>query len=329
MRILLTGAAGPAGRALLRLLDPAVHDILAVDMAAIDPAELPVGVATATVPAAADPEMLSALTALVAEHRTDLLLPTVSDELPQVAAAADEGRFLPARTAISDARAVDLCHDKYLTALALSAAGVAVPAFGLPGRYGSTAEALAAFGAPLIVKPRVGRGGRGVLVVETPEDLDWGTLDDSWIVQEMAPGTEYAPMVHRAAAAGSAGGGSAAKVSRVDDALAVVLEKTGLKQGRVGNATGVRRLADGDAEDVAALARDAAVALGLVGTVDIDVRRAADGHPVVLEVNARFGANSAEAPELLEAVLAADAPGRSDAHVSSGSAALAGTGERR
>jgi carbamoyl-phosphate synthase large subunit len=233
--------------------------------------------------------MLPALVALVREHRAELLLPTVSDELPQVAAAAEEGRFLPARTAISDASSVGICHDKYLTALALTAAGVAVPEFALPGQFEDTRAALAALGAPLIVKPRVGRGGRGVVVVESPEDLDWAGLDDSWIVQEMAPGIEYAPMVHRSSVARS---------------RAVVLEKTGLKQGRVGNATGVRRLADGAAEDVAALARDAADALGLTGTVDMDVRRTADGSPVVLEINARFGANSAEAPKLLEAVLA-------------------------
>lgn len=308
MRILLTGAAGPAGRALLRLLDPTVHDILAVDMTEIPAEELPAGIATSTVPAAADPAMLPALAALVAEHRTELLLPTVSDELPQVAAAADEGRFLPARTAISDARAVDLCHDKHLTALALTAAGVDVPEFGLPGQFEDTAAALAALGSPLIVKPRVGRGGRGVVVVETPEDLDWSALDDSWIVQAMAPGTEYAPMVHRSA------GEDGSAVSR-----AVVLEKTGLKQGRVGNATGVRRLPDGDAEDVAALARDAAEGLGLTGAVDMDVRRTVDGRPVVLEINARFGANSAEAPELLDAVLA-DADVFADAPVPAGGA---------
>ena len=46
-------------------------------------------------------------------------------------------------------------------------------------------------------------------------------------------------------------------------------------------------------------------ALGLTGPVDVDVRRLVDGRPVVLEVNARFGANSAAAPELLDAVLAA------------------------
>jgi carbamoyl-phosphate synthase large subunit len=37
--------------------------------------------------------------------------------------------------------------------------------------------------------------------------------------------------------------------------------------------------------------------------LDIDIRRRSDGIPVVLEINARFGANIRYAPEVLEAVL--------------------------
>jgi carbamoyl-phosphate synthase large subunit len=36
----------------------------------------------------------------------------------------------------------------------------------------------------------------------------------------------------------------------------------------------------------------------------VDVRRRADGTPVILEINARFGANSHHAPEVLDALLA-------------------------
>jgi carbamoyl-phosphate synthase large subunit len=46
-------------------------------------------------------------------------------------------------------------------------------------------------------------------------------------------------------------------------------------------------------------------ALGLTGPVDVDVRRRADGTPVVLGVTARFGRNSGLAPEMLDAVLGA------------------------
>lgn len=112
-------------------------------------------------------------------------------------------------------------------------------------------------------------------------------LDDSMLVSEFAPGVEYAPNVFVAA--------------DPRDDIAVVLRKTGLKSGDHGNATGVERV---DEPDVARLALAACRALGLRGPADVDVRRRADGTPLVLEVNARFGANSAHAPELLDAVLA-------------------------
>jgi D-alanine-D-alanine ligase-like ATP-grasp enzyme len=80
------------------------------------------------------------------------------------------------------------------------------------------------------------------------------------------------------------------------------LEKTLLKEGIVGNALEVRRV---EAPDVAELAIAAGRALGFSGPIDVDVRRRADGTPVVLEINARFGANILHAPEILDATLAA------------------------
>ncbi len=57
-------------------------------------------------------------------------------------------------------------------------------------------------------------------------------------------------------------------------------------------------------EDVAELARQATRALGLSGPLDIDIRRKSDGTPLVLEINARFGANIRYASEVFEAALA-------------------------
>jgi carbamoylphosphate synthase large subunit len=84
----------------------------------------------------------------------------------------------------------------------------------------------------------------------------------------------------------------------------VVVEKTELAHGNVGNAVLSRRVEADEALDVGSVAMAAVRALGLTGPVDIDVRRRADESPVVLEVNARFGADSESAPELLDAVLA-------------------------
>ena len=44
--------------------------------------------------------------------------------------------------------------------------------------------------------------------------------------------------------------------------------------------------------------------MGFFGPLDVDVRRGKDGRPAVLEINARFGANIAFAPEILDAALA-------------------------
>jgi predicted ATP-grasp superfamily ATP-dependent carboligase len=137
----------------------------------------------------------------------------------------------------------------------------------------------------MLSKPRVSRGGRGVVVYEGDNRDEILLLDDHSIIQEFVPGTEYAPNLYCHANG---------------EVTVVVLEKTALAQGRVGNAVSVQRV---EAPDVAAVAVATVQLLGLLGPVDIDIRRRADGTPVVLEVNARLGANSAHAPEVLSALL--------------------------
>lgn len=289
MNILVTGCAGPAGRALGEQLARSPHMVIGVDMAArLNPAFD----VTGTVPAADDPAMLPKLRRLLKEHDVDVLIPTVSDELPLIASAASS-LLTHASVVIGSSAAVAIAHDKYLTMAKLASMSVPVPRFGLPSDFASVEHALETLDGPLVVKPRVGRGGRGVAVVERPEDIQWETLDDSSILQQFAPGTEYAPMVFTPSALGG--------TSRV-----VTVRKDELKEGRVGNASAVTRVGD---EAVASVALLATGALGLVGPADIDIRLLADGTPVVLEINARFGANSSSAPEILNAALVEHAPG--------------------
>ena len=276
--ILLTGAGGPAGLALTDLLLERGFDLVGTDMR-----ELAfLGRIFYPVPPARDPAFLDALRGVAVKEHPALLIPTVTEELPVVAAGWRGWSGIPAL--VSSPRAVEIADDKYLTARALSAAGVPVPRFALPSELHSPAEVGAALGWPCLSKPRQGRGGRGVTV---RCEADWpalAELDDRFILQEFASGKDYAPNVF----IGSEGN------------LAVVLEKTALKEGLVGNALSVRRV---DEADVAEVAVSAALAAGLSGPQDVDVRRRADGQPVVLEINARFGANSRHAPEILEASL--------------------------
>ncbi|WP_114423300.1 ATP-grasp domain-containing protein [Nocardioides houyundeii] len=287
--LLVTGAAGPAGRALgvqlsahsersqLRVLgvDLAPKEVLGID-------------AMEVVPAARDAAYERTLLELVARHEPDLIIPTVSEELPGLAVlggAVGLGR----RLVLSDAAPTAVAADKLLTMWALDHRGVPVPRYAGADEFASSAEALSWAGGPVVVKPRQGRGGRGVHVVERAGDPVWAVLDASWVVQLFAPGAEYSPQVYRSPVTGRC--------------VVVVLEKSGRKQGRVGNATEVTRLPQDAAKDVAELSARVVQALDLVGPVDMDVRRLGDGTPVVLEVNSRFGAVSADAPELLDAVL--------------------------
>lgn len=287
MRILITGCESHAGQALGRQLAGSSHTVIGADIAT---SRSNLFAATAKVPAAADPSMLPALRRLLKEYEIDLLIPTVSDELPLVASASSS-LLTHASVVIGGGSAVSIAHDKYLTMANLASRSVPVPRFALPSDFATTSQALDHMDGPLVIKPRIAAGGRDVQVIERAEDISWPVLDDSFIVQEFASGIEYAPMVYR---------------PRTDYAapFVVVVEKIALKEGRVGNAMAVRRLAGMEATEVMRIALQATEALGLVGPADIDIRCKADGSPVVLEVNARFGANSEQAPELLQAVLA-------------------------
>lgn len=281
--LLLTGAGGPAGKALARQLQGSGLRLVGVDMV-----ELPSDVAElfdviALVPRADSADFLPAIWRIVETHEIDLVISSVQEELPHMAAAA---HLFEVPVVISEAGPVALAQDKLLTMTALRQAGVPVP---------WTAPWSDAVGgdlpsAPLVAKPRFSRGGRGVLVIDDLADLP-NAGDLSCIVQGFAGGDEYAVQVYRS----PHGGAASTEV--------VVLEKTGLKEGRTGNAVGVRRLTNDIVPDVAAVAEQAIVALGVIGPADVDVRRDEHGRPVVLEVNARFGANSEHAPELLRRVL--------------------------
>ncbi|WP_427019310.1 ATP-grasp domain-containing protein (plasmid) [Pseudarthrobacter sp. P1] len=290
-RILVTGIGGPAGRAVATALHARGIHVMGTDIIDV-PA--PDGVRVVQVPPATDPDAVDALRRLIAEEGITVLIPTVSDELPRISAArAWFGDNV--HVAISAPGPVSLANDKLLTAWVLDAAGVPVPRFGVPGDFADAGVAMAALGAPVVVKPRISRGGRGVLVIDSPDAVDWDALPAGMIVQEFIPGTEYGPMVH------------GTEQGSPDTPFAVVFEKTELAQGIIGNAVAGHRVGAEDAADVGTAALAAVRALGLAGPADVDVRRRADGTPAVLEVNARFGANSAFAPELLDAVLASAA----------------------
>ncbi len=279
LTFLVTGIGGPAGRNTAALLMERGARVIGTDMRPVPNAALP----CLTVPPAAAPEFVPTLAELAQAYRVDILIPTVQEELPFIAANWSLYSTVPAL--IPSPEAVQRAHDKYETCLALTAAGVATPAFILPSEVSSADDIAQRLGWPCIGKPRIGRGGRGVHLFQRACWAGALGLNDDFVLQAFAPGIEYDVN---------------AFIGMDGRALAIVLEKIELRGGQVGNAVRVQRT---QADDVAALALAAGRALGLTGPFDVDVRRLADGLPVVLEVNARFGANIAHAPEILDASL--------------------------
>ncbi len=165
--------------------------------------------------------------ALVERNEPDLVIPTVSDELVRIAHLG-ESLGLGRRLVLSGAGPTAVAGDKLLSMWSLARHGVAIPASAGAESFPDAAAAIAWTGGPVVVKPRVLRGGRGVHVVHDPADPVWGGLDAAWVVQAFAPRPEYSPQVYRSPDTG--------------ESVVVVLQKTALEHGEVGNATGAERL---------------------------------------------------------------------------------------
>ncbi|HSS45211.1 MAG TPA: ATP-grasp domain-containing protein, partial [Thermoanaerobaculia bacterium] len=233
-------------------------------------------------PAAADPAFSEALLRALEEKRIRLLVPTVTEELPKVAEDRDAIRRRGCAVFIGPAEAVRIANDKWETAHALATRSV-----DSPRSYcgDSRQELLDLIPLPILSKPRLGRGGRGIEVYESADEVP-ERLSRERVYQEFLPGEEYDVNLF-------AGSGGRPRVT-------VVLRKTALKSGRVGNALAVERVTE---RDVAKLAERAVQTLALEGPIDVDIRRAASGRPQVLEINARVGANIRSAEEVLGALI--------------------------
>ncbi|HEY6101376.1 MAG TPA: ATP-grasp domain-containing protein [Anaeromyxobacter sp.] len=283
---LVTGVGGPAGRAAAEWFTRRGLAVVGADMREVgSPAA-----SFRRIPSAAHPDFAASLLALVEEHRGALLVPTVSEELPLVARLRPQIVARGCALAMGGPGGVEVAADKLLTAEALARRQVAVP-LTLPAGT-PRARLVAALGLPMLAKPRLGRGGRGVRVLRTPEDVTGATGDDL-VFQEFVPGDEFDVNLF------------AERTAEIP--AAVVLRKTALRDGETGNAAGVERIEHAAVRDEAIRA---VRALELAGPLDVDVRLRRDGSPAVLEVNARLGANVLSAAEVLESLLEAWRAGR-------------------
>ncbi|MPQ97726.1 ATP-grasp domain-containing protein [Modestobacter sp. I12A-02628] len=183
--VLVTGAGGPAGIAVIRRLMALGHRVVAVDA---DSAATGAALATAgfTVPRADHVRFVDALIGVAVEHDVDALIGTVAEELPALAAGADRLRAAGVATWLPETASVEVCCDKAAFARAMRGADVAHPA------TTDTATGLVSVPGPWVVKPRAGRGSRGVQLLDSRAAVvDALHRDPSLIAQTRLTGREF------------------------------------------------------------------------------------------------------------------------------------------
>lgn len=261
-RVLVTGAGGPAGVAVIRsLLKRDDLEVFAADMDGwasalyLVPAER-----RRIIPAGLAPEFVDAIIALVAADGIDVIVSTVDAELPGL---ADRRGELGAELAAPSAEALHTTLDKWLLMQAVEGKA-RIPHTELLTQEGAEYDWV----FPVIVKPRSGAGSRGVHLVHTRAELEAAAGDTSQIIQENLPGDEFSVDVILGAD-GHVISAVPRLRARVDSGVAVA--------GRT-----VHRA---ELEDTAAACASAA---GLVGVANVQLRYATDGTPALLEINPRF-----------------------------------------
>ncbi len=260
--VLVTGAGGPAGIAVIRRLMALGHRVVAADA---DPRATgcllaDVGV---MVPRADHTHFIDALAGVAAAHGVDALVPTVAEELPALTAGADQLARAGVATWLSDPMSVELCCDKSAFARALRLARVPHPA------TTDTPAGLVQVPGPWIVKPRAGRGSRGVRLLDTRSDVvEALRADPSLIAQTRLQGREFT---------------ADALVARSGELLTVV------PRWREETKAGISvKGSTFDSAPVTDVVAGALEAVGLTGPANVQGFVTDDGRATIVEINPRF-----------------------------------------
>jgi carbamoyl-phosphate synthase large subunit len=191
-KILITGVGGASGQVLAKFFrNNTSHIVIGVDANPNAPGQIFCH-EFFTVPFASDPAFIRVIRELCCNQAIDALFCTVDEELALVAANRED---LPCHVLLSDSDAITACLDKWICMETLS--DNRIPCAKTRLIEGVTYDELeSVLGLPFIIKPRVGRGSRGVRLIRNrteydvlyTESAEFGT---GVIAQEYLPGLEY------------------------------------------------------------------------------------------------------------------------------------------
>ncbi len=262
-RVLVTGAGGPAGVAVIRsLLRRDDLEVFAADMDGwasgiyLVPAER-----RRLVPPGRDVDFVPAIGRMVAEDGIDLVISTVDVELVALAGRREE--IAPGVLAAPPKETLDVALDKLALSERCAPTGL-TPRTVLAGPDAAAID----WEYPVFAKPRQGAGSRGVRLVPDRAALDALPTDEGLIVQDFLPGEEYS-------------------VDVIADAEGNVVAAVPRTRARVDSGVAIagRTVHDPELENAAA---SISRAIGLIGVANVQLRRDRAGRAVLLEVNPRF-----------------------------------------
>jgi carbamoyl-phosphate synthase large subunit len=120
----------------------------------------------------------------------DVVFPVHDDELLLFAERMSDFRQIGVHLVSNEIKTIKLCRDKYLTYLHAKKHGIEVPETWLQREFRPRTRKLS---SPLVVKPRIGRGSRGVHIARSNEELVFfrNHEDGATIIQEYLPGREF------------------------------------------------------------------------------------------------------------------------------------------
>jgi carbamoyl-phosphate synthase large subunit len=261
VRVLVTGAGGPAGVAVIQDLRAHGHYVVAVDAD-----EAAVGLRLAdeghVVPRGDDPAFATEVVKVVTAASCDALLCTVAEEYAALVPAQARINAAGAKTLMPPVKAVEACVDKWAFAELAAAKHLPCPPTAL-------ASADDVPGPAWIVKPRRGRGSRDVHVVTDKRRIDRALrMTPEPIVQQRLTGREFT---------------ADALVDR--DGAPVAIVPRWRVETKAGISTKGRTFDD---PAVVAAVEQVLRALDMVGPANVQGFVADDGTVTIHEVNPRF-----------------------------------------
>jgi carbamoyl-phosphate synthase large subunit len=263
-RVLVTGTGGPSGISVMNAIAAEAVDVFSAD---IDPYAAGLYLVDADrrliIPRGDAHSFVESVLGVCERLEIAVLIPTVDSELIPLAEARAAFAAIGTELVLASLETLRMCLDKWALHGRCEGA-VRVPRSLLADSdFDPSLPEL-----PVIVKPRVGSGSRGIRLVEDRDELERIDRDGSLLVQENLPGPEY----------------SLDTLARSDGQVIAVVPRERLRVDSGIAITG-RTVHDDALQEIG---RRVAERIGLTSVANIQVKGAIDGEPALLEVNPRF-----------------------------------------